>query len=271
MLVATRRMLNVYSLSSSLLVRRFNISQSAAVVDLKISKGNPDLVFVITSDGTISLWNWIIGEQLASVNFGCRIYGLDVAAVEGSHADTLFLIAKSNEGSGQSHIASVVFAHQQTTASQASLEQLSATYSELSHIQILDSGRVIFAASRDTVVLGWSQRLRGNLNTKDEVFKHKWKGIAFPEELTCLHARFNPRLDESKDKPKSALKSNAYSLAIGSTQGMIYVYDDILSIFQDGKRPTPKPRKLHWHRNPVGAIKFSLDGKLLKQRILSID
>jgi NET1-associated nuclear protein 1 (U3 small nucleolar RNA-associated protein 17) len=256
----------VYSLSSSLLLRRITISNTQTIVDLKLSKSNPDLVFVVVSDGTISLWNWSEGDKLASVNYGCKVFAFDVAAVEEFAADTLFLIVKSREGQvSQSHIASVMFAHRQTANSQASLDQLSATYNELSHIQVLDQGRVIFAASETTLVIGWSPRRRGKeFKDQEEILKHQWKVVGFPEGLSCFDARYFPNTTQSKDiETKTAsTKPNSFSIAIGSKQGIIYVYSDILDIFRDDKKSL-KPRKLHWHRHPVGSLKWSLDGKSL--------
>jgi NET1-associated nuclear protein 1 (U3 small nucleolar RNA-associated protein 17) len=270
MLIATRRSLNVYSLSSSLLLRRITISSLHSIVDLKLSKSNPNLIFVALSDGTISLWNWLSGEEIMSVNYGCQVFAFALAAVEDTEADTLFLIVKSNESQkSQSHIASVIFAHRQNADSQTSLEQLSATYNALSCIQVHDQGRVIFAASLDTVVIGWSPRRRGK-NAHDDVLKHMWKSIGFPEGLTCLDAHYFANSSTTKDSIDTKLpstKSNTFSIAIGSQQGVIYVYDDILHVFREEKEKRPlqplKPRKFHWHRNPVGSVKWSLDGKLI--------
>jgi NET1-associated nuclear protein 1 (U3 small nucleolar RNA-associated protein 17) len=55
-------------------------------------------------------------------------------------------------------------------------------------------------------------------------------------------------------------------LVVGDVQGVIFLHNDLLAkLFLqslDGKTPGINlvPRKLHWHRQAVHAVKWSLDG-----------
>ena len=71
-------------------------------------------------------------------------------------------------------------------------------------------------------------------------------------------------------------------VAIGDEEGVIFMYEDIMSAFVGStKKNTPtavmrtapnicEPRRLHWHRDSVGSVRWSLDGKYFYSRCTRI-
>lgn len=53
-------------------------------------------------------------------------------------------------------------------------------------------------------------------------------------------------------------------LLVGDADGFILLYHDIISSFVEADNyeisNKPSPRKLHWHRGPVSAVRWSRDG-----------
>ena len=67
--------------------------------------------------------------------------------------------------------------------------------------------------------------------------------------------------------------ASAIDIAIGDISGVLLLFEDILSSFaaiestqKGGKTRADnaeslRPKKLHWHRDAIGSVKWSLDGK----------
>lgn len=75
-------------------------------------------------------------------------------------------------------------------------------------------------------------------------------------DATCLDGRVS-HVDAPKKKGKHV---EELTVAVGNPEGAILIYEDVFSATRpDGVSLTP--RTLHWHREPVGSVKWSHDGK----------
>ena len=251
LLLAASHSLNVYSISTSLLLRKFQISDNSFVVDFKLSIRDPNLAIIALSDGSVHLWNWTTGERGSSFELNCQITALDITDNKDSSSDILILIARTKDTSKGSIIGMVNLSQESSNGDP--LVKLHETNEILQSVQVFYHGRVMFAASQTTMIVATSGKRQN-----EDLTRLTWKTFGFPEGLSCFSARYfeNKRQTESS----SSKKVNHYSLAIGSKTGAIYLYEDILVRL---RRDSPlNVRRLHWHRNRVGTLKWSRDGRL---------
>jgi NET1-associated nuclear protein 1 (U3 small nucleolar RNA-associated protein 17) len=254
MLLCTGSLLNVYSTATSLLVRRIE-TNNGSVVGMKISPSNPDTVYVAHACGVIQLWNWVEGEMLMKVQDDVTIYGIDVTISKSSPIETIFYIGRPN---GEETTTSV-YKFSATSQKPSAISLLHSIPTILRHIQVLNSGSLVLAIADRTVVAGVSNSAKhGTDPSKEQDSKslYRWNVMEFPEGLGCFDARelSNPAQKKANAHP------NIVAVAFGTILGKIYVYDDIVKAMQDPS--AQKFRLMHWHRNRIGAIKWSQDGML---------
>lgn len=94
-----------------------------------------------------------------------------------------------------------------------------------------------------------------------------WRVVECPEWVAGFDVRIRHRMSQNQAE-KKGMVSEAVDIAIGGLKGSIHIYEDLLNKLIINERPTSKdsskditPRRLHWHRNSVLTIKWSLDGK----------
>lgn len=254
MLLCTGTLLNVYSTTTSLLVRRIQ-TDNGPIVGIKISPLDPDTVYVASSSGVIQLWNWLEGESLLRVQDDISIYGIDVAVSKSSPMETVFYIGQP---SGEEKTTSF-YSFSVTSRKPSAISLLHSVQATLRLIQVLNSGSLVLATADQTVVAGVSSLVKNGSdahNKQDPRNLYSWKSMDFPEGLGCFNARevINPA------QKKANTRQNTVSVAFGTILGKIYVYDDILQAIQDPS--AVKPRLMHWHRTRIEAVKWSLDGEL---------
>jgi NET1-associated nuclear protein 1 (U3 small nucleolar RNA-associated protein 17) len=235
-----------------------------SIGDYALSSIDSNHVYVATSDGCITLWNWQDGKEMSKLDFSCSLHAIAVTANEEPDTETIFFIHSTvSEESDLYHISS----HSTKLKKSAKVAKSPNFYtsrSALRYIRIFRRGSLIFSASDDSVAIG---RLE-NHNQPDAQSHarktYKWKPFSFPEGLTSIDIREHVNVPSMSKNKANGTKINteaAYDFAIGSKGGAIFVYQDIVRILQ--QPGSLKPRVLHWHRGAVGAAKWSLDGMAL--------
>ena len=134
----------------------------------------------------------------------------------------------------------------------------------ITNLNVLNEGEVLVASAGRRLVIG--QRTGAiALSLKD--LTYTWREVECPEWITSLNARFmNDAVAPLGSKVGTALSlaTGALDIATGGLQGSIFVYRNLLGeLIQKEKKKrggAPVSQKLHWHRNGVGAIKWSADG-----------
>jgi NET1-associated nuclear protein 1 (U3 small nucleolar RNA-associated protein 17) len=126
----------------------------------------------------------------------------------------------------------------------------------------------------DVLVASFGRRLMiGALNSssiqplKDMLYT--WREFDCSEWISSLEARFHIHsvgLANTKGDGSSFLEAGSVDIAVGGIQGSIFIYRDILRdlVRKERKKQLAPPvaERLHWHRNGVGAVKWSADGML---------
>lgn len=270
LIVANRKTLNVYSTSNSLLTRSIkpNLNpaapRSTRIVAYCLSTTDPNIVWVAFSDGSVFRVDWTTGTG-----------EIDYWMI--SSTDCIHMTVTSMESAGRRR--DVVFTTEskkdggfRITAQELSIETPSESptrtvYTTPNRIQFLKTaceGSVVVAASGNRVLVG---RLRSTDYDTVANIRYEFRVFESAEPIKCLDVRVSNRT-ESEGLKKSLKKSPIVDVVVGDIRGVLFVHNDLLAkLFSqqaDGKPPpgiSMVPRKLHWHREVVHAVKWSLDGK----------
>ena len=104
-------------------------------------------------------------------------------------------------------------------------------------------------------------------------FEYTWREFKTSKRITASSAYV--RIPERPDKAKTAAHDSKdnIDLAVGDEEGAIILFEDILSSFARIEKSQKKgedtnadlgdlkPKRLHWHREAVGSVRWSLDGR----------
>jgi NET1-associated nuclear protein 1 (U3 small nucleolar RNA-associated protein 17) len=237
------------------------VNGQQSIVDYALSSIDSNYVYVATPDGSITLWNWQDGKEVSKLDIGCSLHAIAVTANKEPGTETIFYVhSTASEESELYHISS----HSTKFKKSAKIAKIPNFYtsrSALRHIKLFQRGSIVFSASDDAVVIG---RLESHKNSDAQSHTRKtynWKPFSFPEGLTSIDIREHvnvPSTSKTKTNGSKISPEAAYDLAIGSTGGAVFVYQDVIPTLQ--QPGSLKPRVLHWHRGAVGAAKWSLDG-----------
>jgi len=140
-------------------------------------------------------------------------------------------------------------------------------YTSNQRIQFLkpaNQGSILVGASGNRILLG---RLRStDYDTIDKI-RYEFRVFESSETIKSLDIRVSDRKDTSLSKKNILKKTPVVDLVVGDIRGMIFVHSDLagklFTLSSDGSLPSGlsiAPRKMHWHRQAVNTVKWSLDG-----------
>ena len=160
----------------------------------------------------------------------------------------------------------MITAHRLRTGDKTELQTLFRSSEPITHLKALDGGRAIIASAGQKLIIG---------NTAEpspvalKKLSYTWREFECSEWITSLDAWVdqeppisNPITPRVTYPPPKIARS--ISVAAGGLKGSIFVYQDLLRKLERMERASnltlPATRRLHWHRNAVGAVKWSMDG-----------
>jgi NET1-associated nuclear protein 1 (U3 small nucleolar RNA-associated protein 17) len=232
---------NVYSAASSFLIRR--LQSKALLVQAQLSKVDPDIVYIATQDSCVEIWNWTSGQRLVSLPLGSAVYWFGVVSKDDENEQLFLVLENGDETDRQFAIASFDISSYEEQF-EPDIVHLHAASAPLQFLSVVCGRRVIFAASTTKVFVGVS-------DGKDQ--SYQWNTFHFKAGVSSLDVRVEKRKSKNKGNQPDLCR-----LAIGSRQGSIFLYDDILGLLQ--QRGELGHSQLHWHREAVLSVKWSLDG-----------
>lgn len=159
-------------------------------------------------------------------------------------------------------------AHRLLGGSEASKTDLGTLlkYTEpLTFVKILDNGRVVVVTSGSRVIIGTCDSPSPD-SLKD--LSYVWRDVDCPEWITSIDVQMRSyNTTTKKPKPSKNPFHGAVDVAVGTLRGQILIYDNLLGNLIRIERGTRaqrmdgvSSRRLHWHRNAVLALKWSIDG-----------
>lgn len=279
LLLAYHTVVNVYSTTTSLLLRSLRVGRADNVSALKFSETDSSYIYVSTSSGIIQVWDWLDGKKVDSWDTNSTIEDLGTSKPVKSGQ----VISTSGIGNLNGAIVHTVdrrggslwmiTAHRLfggRDAMKTEVATLRKVSEPLRSLKILENGRLVLASFGSCLTIGTTE------NTNPDSLKnlrYMWRDLQCPEWIASLDARITdrelPSKSSRKSKPKqSAIVDRVVDIVIGGLKGSIFIYQDLLEqlalrehqINQE-KKGDLSSRKLHWHRTAVLSVKWSLDGE----------
>lgn len=227
-----------------------------------LSASDPSQLYVSLKHGLIEKWDWVEGTRLGKWVISSKIAGLEVtthSAPAGEEDLVCTVDSKGTDSMITAHLLRTEFDGRNTEA-----HTLFKSSDPITNLNLLCQGNVLVASAGHRLIVG-QRTSTTNLLLKDLLYT--WREVEGPEWITSLDARFTNDVVAplgSRAGTAMSLTTGALDIATGGLQGSIFVYRNLLGeLIQKEKKKrsaAPVSQKLHWHRNGVGAIKWSADG-----------
>lgn len=258
--------LQVYSCADSLLLRNIKLPISSGadypehIISISLSPSDPHFVWVASSSGRIWLIDWTTGDGSSShLRVKCELLsGMTVEHMNiGKETRDVPLIC-IGKGPNWSIVACDV-----RNLDLKSTKTLLSQKALIHNIQSAEKGNTLVASSERNVLLG-SPRSR-NVASFDQI-DYEFFSFDCSDEITCLDIRATERIHLNRASQRKEGDDAVIDVAVGCARGSVFSYNDLLSqlrVLQNAKSRhfSIQPRKYHWHRRAVHAVKWSRDGK----------
>ncbi|CAG5146352.1 uncharacterized protein ALTATR162_LOCUS1864 [Alternaria atra] len=268
LIVAEPKSLHVYATETSLLANTLAEDDAGVLTAYALSPASPHLVYVAYSLGHIILWNWVVGKKAGRWNIGATVRHMAVIAQSDSSEDDLIYCHEADEGH---HTISVRALRTKRQDTRTELKQVKQVLSAgaVTGIQVLLQGKYVVAATSDSLVVG--KRVKAN-KTALEDFEYVWREFKFSKHITTFSVYHREQQETSNGKKTPQDQRDVLDIAVGEETGVILLFEDILASFAAIEKSKKegmdnaesfRPKRLHWHRDAVGSVKWSLDGNYL--------
>ncbi|TVY59501.1 U3 small nucleolar RNA-associated protein 17 [Lachnellula cervina] len=271
-IVASRTTVHIYSTSTSLLTRSIKLKieenrPNARICTYCLSPTQPEILWVACSDGHIYSVNWTSGagatQWWATSSTGCDY--MTVASMEsaGRRRDVVFTTEKRKDEGWR------VTAHELAPPDgeiKIAARTIYTSNDQITFLTTAKEGAVVVGAAGKKLLLG---RLRSTEYDTVDKIKFEFRVFETTDRISSLDLRASERTGTEALKKSILKKIPIVDLVIGDVRGAIFVHNDLLANLiraQDGTLPkgiSLTPRKLHWHRQEVQTVKWSLDGNYI--------
>lgn len=271
-IVAHQNSLHVYSTETSLLVRSISLEDNktlrplgARVVAYSISPSDPKKLWVACSDGAVFNIDWTTGTgthdfwNVSSVGLACMTVSLMES--QGRKRDVVFTTERAKDNAWR------ITAHELNPPDSKIPNASKTIHRSATPIQLLqsvDDGQVIVAASKNSIAVGSLKS--PDFGTVNHIV-FEFRVFEAPKFITCLDVQRPVVSGSTSTKVSDIDRLEVVDLVVGDVEGQIFIYHDILRNLAlaeaDPKQSsaTLRARKIHWHRNAVQSVKWSLDGE----------
>lgn len=164
----------------------------------------------------------------------------------------------------------MITAHRLRIGDRTELHTLLKSTTAITHVKVSEGGKYVVVSAGQRLIIG----ITSNPSPPGlRELSYTWREIECSEWITSLDVRMNNANAAPTDAQNSQSASSgsrgprSLNITVGGLKGSIYVYQDLLGkLIRKEKRPNaaaPVAQRLHWHRNGVGAVKWSMDGTFL--------
>ncbi|KAL4897389.1 hypothetical protein BDV59DRAFT_43998 [Aspergillus ambiguus] len=242
---------NVYSASTSRLFRTLKLNTHHRVVGYNLHSTTKERLYIFTADGTVSEWDWSTAMQVARWEVGKKTISAELSSRDSGTDAPISVLSLRRRKDG---IKEVVLTYLDVESSESSV--ILETELPVEHVKSSGSSGVVIAYGGHYILLGVTS------STPDRV-QYSWREMALPVDITCLDIRCIPQPSQARGQ-HATRPLETVDIVLGEPGGSMLVYYDILSLFMVGSggegEKTLNPRRLHWHRDPVSAVRWSRDG-----------
>ncbi|KAI3340683.1 WD40-repeat-containing domain protein [Ustulina deusta] len=268
LILAYNTSLQVYSAHDSLLLRKIQLSFSRIdsrrdqIAAICPSPTSPNLLWVASYGGSIWLIDWTTGaDSELPINLNCdRLQDMfiDSAKVGGDFRDMLYVSAKREQAW---HIIAYDVRDFQLVGSKTIFSYTA----PIENLRVAHLGYTFTAYAGRTIIVG--SRKHEITSTLEDL---AYEVITFDagDEITCLDIQVASRVHLNRKSQREASDAPVIGLAIGCARGAVFAYHDLLPKIRLLNNPKTRhhalqPRKYHWHRKAVHAVKWSRDGNYI--------
>ncbi|OCK83884.1 WD40 repeat-like protein [Lepidopterella palustris CBS 459.81] len=264
LILAHKQAIQIYSTATSLLVRTLPIP-SGTIAAYALSESKSNSLYVATASGRILLWDWDTGSKPIHWELGTTICGIATTALEGSPHDVVY-----THETGDYHIINAHNFRSGPEKSKTELKLVLESKTPIQSFQVMPGGSIIVVALQRSIMIGTTPK---PTTATLQDFVYTWRECKLPQFITafdaCIRSGADPSAKSStSQKSSSQPQGESLDLAIGGVDGAILVFEDILRKLiriENPRKPQTEaedltPQRLHWHREAVGAVKWSLDG-----------
>ncbi|KAJ5339076.1 hypothetical protein N7452_005804 [Penicillium brevicompactum] len=241
LLVGLDTAVQVIATSTSRITRTIQLEAGQTIIGLNICPQNQDNLYVFTSAGSISKWNWTTGKRIARWETTSKTIATSLASIgkEEDKSSLCFSIISPKGGKRQISVSPL---GDEKIQGVTILE----TSQKLNFIKVTGNGRVVLASDGYHLFLGTSSGPElENLAT----VQYAWREVMLPVQGVSYDIQGSESID----------------LAIGTANGSILIYQNILDTLfgKDSGEKKAAPRKLHWHREACNTLRWSKDGNYI--------
>ena len=252
LLLAYRSYIRVYNISTSLLIRTLHAAAKGTVTSAAFSENDQGQLFLALDSGLIERWNWLDGKRLAQWDLKFPIHRLVTTKMSLAGAAGDVILTADRLGTEWNITAHKIPSERKKGT--PGLQTVYTTQHPITSMQALNVGEIIVAATATSLLVGTTSAVETDLL---QSISYHWHVIPCPENIAVFDARVSHDKSSSSKKP-------CLDVAIGTANGVIFVYRDLLrTLSQKEHHKAPTAKRLHWHRQAVGAIKWSEDGMSL--------
>jgi NET1-associated nuclear protein 1 (U3 small nucleolar RNA-associated protein 17) len=263
-ILADPKSVHVYFAETSLLARILPLGSTASFITAyALSSTKPNQLYVADSSELITLWDWVEGTKIGRWQIGATVRNMVVITKPGSDEDLVYC-----HESGKHHVVNVHALRTKSQASQTELKQVLKTDSKILDIQVMLQGKYVIISTATSITVG--KRLKAS-RTAVQDFEYIWRELNFSKRITSCDTYHRPPVVSEKGKKTAQGEREILDLAVGDEIGVVLLFEDILASFaaleslekkkgETDSAESFRPKRLHWHRDAVGSVKWSLDG-----------
>lgn len=204
------------------------------------------------------------GRRIGKWDISSQIFNLTVAesVVSVSQSEVVYTVDRKGQW--------MITAHRLRIGDKTELHTLLKSTTPITHFKVSEGGKYIVASAGQRLMVGITSEPNPPV-LRD--ISYSWREMECSEYITSLDARLNnenagvPDAKPSKSASSGSRNPRPLNIAVGGLKGSIFVYPDLLGkLIRKEKKPNasaPVAQRLHWHRNGVGAVKWSMDGMYL--------
>ncbi|KAI1414037.1 sporulation protein [Hypoxylon sp. FL1857] len=257
--------IQVYSAAESLLIRKIALPQIDAenstdrIVSIHLSPSSPNHVWVASCSGRLWLIDWTNGNgSETTIRLKCGILcDMFVERMQiGSELQDVPFVSIEKRGEWQ--IIACDVREFEMKAFKAVLSQTMPIFD----LRSVRNGYALIASAECDLVFGV---LKSRVVKAVTQLQYEFFTLDVNHAITCLDVRATDRIHLNRKTQVEAGDEPVVEVIVGCARGAVLFYNDVLPQFRrlhnpKGHRSSLQPRKYHWHRRAVHALKWSRDG-----------
>jgi NET1-associated nuclear protein 1 (U3 small nucleolar RNA-associated protein 17) len=265
LILAYTTSIQVYSAAESLLIRKIPLVLSSKhhenITGISLSPTSPNHLWISSSTGRLWRGDWTTGAGFDAVVqlpecSALASLTVDSIVVQNRPRDVPYVSVLVNDTwhIWACYIHDMAYKKKKIVFSRGEI---------IENLRVVGHGQTLAASSRKDIILA-SLKSTSHEDIKDLAYEVFTFDCA--DEITCLDLRAAERVHLSRRSQIRGGDEVVVDLVVGCARGAIYFYNDLLPQLRylqkksGGRSGSLQPRKYHWHRKAVHAVKWSQDG-----------